>query len=67
MEKTSHNTNSRRSKSASSRTSFRTRNTNWEEMLTVRIESHLLKTLNDESKKRGISRSDLVRDLLSAI
>ncbi len=36
-------------------------------MLTVRIESRLLKTLNDEAKARGISRSDLVRDLLSAV
>lgn len=36
-------------------------------MLTVRIESSLLKTLNDRAKKMNISRSDLVRDLLSAV
>lgn len=36
-------------------------------MLTVRIESRLLKTLNEEAKRQGISRSDLIRDLLSAV
>jgi hypothetical protein len=36
-------------------------------MLTVRIESGLLKTLNDKARKLNISRSDLVRDLLSAV
>ncbi len=67
MAKNSRTNSKSRSESASSKTQFRTRNTNWGNMLTVRIESRLLKTLNDEAKARGISRSDLVRDLLSAV